>query len=76
MPGTAETTDYDPRYDRGQTVAGAKARYVDPDLDYDEQNLERDVARVLAEGDYPDRDDSSGLRALDEPLLGGTTVYK
>jgi hypothetical protein len=76
MSRTAETTDYDSRYDRGQTVAGAKARYVDPDLDYDGQDLERDIARVLAQGDYPDRDPSSGLRALDDPILEGATVHK
>lgn len=54
---TAETTDYDPRYDRAQTVEGAKARYVSDDLpDYGLDMLEADVARVLVEGDYPDRD--------------------
>ena len=73
MSKTAETTDYDPRYDRGQTVAGAKARYVDPNLDYDGQDLERDIARVLASGDYPDRERD---RALDVPIFEGATVYK
>lgn len=69
MARTAETTDYDPRYSRAQTVEGAKARYVSDDLpDYDEDDLERDVARVLDEGDYPDRD------GRDRPAFEGQVV--
>lgn len=46
MP-TAETTDYDPRYDRAQSIEGAKARYLDDVLEYDEADLERDLERLL-----------------------------
>jgi hypothetical protein len=51
----SETPDYDPRYDRAQTVAGAKARYADPNAPkYDLAALERDLERLLTEGDLPD----------------------
>lgn len=68
----SETTDYDPRYERAQTVEGAKARYVSDDLpDYDLDDLERDVARILDEGDHPDRS-----RAERVPILEGQVVSK
>ena len=50
----ADTSDYDPRFDRAQTVAGAKARYVNLDS-YSLANLESDVERILSEGEAPDR---------------------
>jgi len=62
----SDTPDYDPRTDRAQTVAGAKARYVDLDCQYSLADLERDVRRILTEGEYPDR----------QPILGGQTVYR
>lgn len=65
----SETPDYDPRYSRAQTVEGAKARYVAEDVDYSLLDLERDVARLLDEGDYPD-----GSRAETGPILGGQVV--
>lgn len=43
----ADTTEYDPRYERAQTVDGAKARYVTDDVDYDEDALEADLERLL-----------------------------
>jgi hypothetical protein len=52
---TAETPEYDPRYDRAQTVEGAKARYLSDDLpDYDLDAFEADVERLLEQGDHPD----------------------
>jgi len=62
----SETTDYDPRYDRAQSVEGAKARYVDDQLAYSLADMERDVARVLQEGANPDRQG--------RPILGGQEV--
>lgn len=84
---TAETTDYDPRFERAQTVEGAKARYVSDDLpDYGIDMLEADVARVLEQGENPDRRDRpprfEGQVVIgdggpeQEPLLGGTRVRK
>lgn len=55
----ATTPDYDPRYDRAQTVAGAKARYVQLD-GYTLAKLESDLERLLSGGENPDRN------ALDE----------
>jgi len=45
----ADTTDYDPRYERAQTVGGAKARYVSGDTEYDIGDLETDLDRLLGE---------------------------
>jgi len=64
---TAELSDtpgYDPRYDRAQTLDGAKARYVQLE-EYTLANFENDVERILTEGDHPD---SNG------PILEGQTV--
>lgn len=64
----AETSDFDPRYERAQTIDGAKARYVSDDFpDYGETMLEGDIDRLLREGEYPDKDD--------EPTLEGCTVH-
>ena len=50
-----ETPDYDPRFERAQTVEGAKARYVSDDSPgYGIVELERDIGRVLREGENPD----------------------
>ena len=87
MPQVAETTDYDPRFERAQTVEGAKARYVSDDLpDYGIDDLERDVGRVLEQGRNPDKRDrptfegqvviGDGGNPEKEPLLGGTRVRK
>lgn len=54
MSPIAETTAYDPRFDRAQTVDGATARYVAHDTDYDLKDFERDVARLLTGDSYPD----------------------
>jgi hypothetical protein len=62
----SDTPNYDPRTDRAQTVAGAKARYVDPDCQYSLADLEHDVRRILTEGEHPDR----------PPLLEGVTLYR
>lgn len=43
-----KTPDYDPRYSSAQSVKGAKARYVSDDVDYDEEDLEKDLTRLLA----------------------------
>jgi len=54
---TAELSDtpgYDPRYDRAQTLTGAKARYVQLD-EYTLANLDDDVERILREGENPDQ---------------------
>jgi len=48
-PTVADTTDYDPRYERAQTVDGAKARYVSDDTEYDIGDLEADLARLIPE---------------------------
>lgn len=50
---TADTPNYDPRYDRAQTVNGAKARYVELQ-DYTESDLESDLERLLTDGPNPD----------------------
>ncbi len=42
-----DTLDYDPRYDHAQSVEGAKARYMDSDLSYDESDLEEDLERLI-----------------------------
>lgn len=63
---TSKTTDYDPRYDRAQTVRGAKARYLSEDLEYDEAMLEADLERLLDSGENPDRYDPK----LTEPEMG------
>lgn len=36
----SETTDWDPRYDKAQSIEGAKSRYVELD-EYTEEDLER-----------------------------------
>jgi len=46
----SDTHNYDPRYDRAQTVEGAKARYVENDTGYDIGDLEADIMRILTEG--------------------------
>lgn len=43
----SETHDYDPRYERAQSVEGAQARYLNEDLDYDLDDLDRDLGRLL-----------------------------
>jgi len=64
---TAETTGYDPRYERAQTIEGAKARYVADDCPaYGIERLEADIERLLRGGDHPD--------GRDEPLLDGCSV--
>lgn len=55
------TTGYGPRYDRAQTVDGAKERYVDPDTDYMIEDFERDVERILAGSKNPDTPDRPTL---------------
>jgi len=55
MLGTADTPEYDPRYDRAQTVDGAQARYVSHETDYSLVQLEADIDRILRQGEYPDR---------------------
>jgi len=70
---TAETPEYDPRYDRAQTVEGAKARYLSDDLPgYGLDAFETDVERVLEQGDHPDR--TAEARATDSLLSGGERV--
>lgn len=71
MSRVLETTDYDPRYARAQTVEGAKARYVSDDLPgYGEAELEADLDRIIRfEGPNPDKP-----RAESEPILGGQVV--
>lgn len=67
MP-VSETTDYDPRFDRAQTVDGAQARYVSDDCpDYGEAMLEADLERLLSGGEYPDR--------ADRPSFDGQGMY-
>jgi hypothetical protein len=46
----AKTTEYDPRYNRAQTIEGAKARYVQVNK-YTLADLERDLERILREGE-------------------------
>lgn len=68
MARGADPPDYDPRYNRAQTVEGAKVRYVSDDLpDYGLDDLERDLTRVLEQGSYPDRE---------VPLFEGQEVIK
>lgn len=59
----SETTDYDPRYERAQTIEGAEARWLDQD-GYTEVDLERDIERLIETSEYPDRDrpDLTGQR--------------
>lgn len=54
MHRRATTSEYDLRFDRAQTVDGAKARYV-AIASYTLADLERDVGRILRRGEYPDR---------------------
>ena len=55
MAQVHETHDYDPRFERAQTIDGAKARYVADELpDYGLDALEADVDRLLRVGDGPD----------------------
>lgn len=63
----SETTDYDPRFERAQTVGGAKARYADHGGDYTLSDLERDVERLLETGEYPD--------AVETPQFAGQVVF-
>jgi len=63
---TAETHEYDPRYDRAQTTEGAKARYVKL-ADYTLADLEADVERILVCGEHPD--------APDVPVLEPCVMY-
>jgi hypothetical protein len=72
---TAQTTEYDPRYDCAQTLRGAKARYLSDDLsDYNLDAFERDVERVLEQGAYPDR--TARDRATNSLLSGGERVTR
>lgn len=41
-----ETSDFDPRYSRAQTIEGAKARYLNED-GYDLGDLEDDLDRLM-----------------------------
>jgi len=61
---TCQTPDYDPRYERAQTVDGAKARYVQTD-DYTESDLEADVERILTDGENPDKRDRPTIQTLE-----------
>jgi hypothetical protein len=71
---TADTPDYDPRFDRAQTIDGAKARYVADDLpEYDIQMLEADVDRILRGGENPDATARTDAREC--LLLGGERVF-
>lgn len=45
-PNICETTPYDPRYDRGQSIEDAKARYVHLE-DYTLADLECDLDRLI-----------------------------
>lgn len=55
---TSDTPDYDPRFDRAQTIDGAKARYVSDDLSgYGLEDMESDVLRILTDGENPDKRD-------------------
>lgn len=58
------TPEHDPRYERAQTIEGAKSKYVGED-EYEIDDLERDVLRILSEGEYPD-----------ERGYGTTTIQK
>jgi len=71
MGTPSETTDYDPRYDRAQTIEGAKARYVSED-GYGEEQLEADLERLLTESEHPDGREQP---IQDEPILDGQTVH-
>lgn len=50
-----KTHDYDPRYDKAQTIDGAAARFLDEELDYDSDDLERDLHEIIVEGREPSR---------------------
>lgn len=55
MARITETMYYDPRFDRAQTVEGAKARYISDNFpEYDEDMLEADLDRLLECGTYLD----------------------
>lgn len=60
----ATTHDYDPRYDRAQTIEGAKARYVAEELpEYSLKMLEADLERLLDDGAWSDRENvPEGIR--------------
>lgn len=84
MARTADTHDYDPRFNRAQTVAGAKARYVDPELDYTLDDMERDIGRLLSGGEWPDADatyqgepvpPTTNNPDRNRPQLEGQSVY-
>jgi hypothetical protein len=62
----SETPDHDPRFDRAQTISGAKSRYVNLDS-YTLAKFESDVERMLREGENPDKSET--------PLLEGQTVF-
>ena len=68
----SETTEYDPRYDRAQTIGGAKSRYISHDQEYTLSDLERDIGRILTEGENPDKTVEDEL--YDVALLGSTKV--
>jgi len=61
----SETPDYDPRAERAQTIDGAKARYVQQG-GYTLEDYERDVERLLIDGEYPDK----------PPMLEGQVVLR
>lgn len=68
----SETTDYDPRFDRAQTVEGAKARYVSHDLPgYDEDALEDDLERLFLDGMNPDKRDRPTIETQETIGDGG-----
>jgi len=68
MTRVSATTDYDPRYERAQTLNGAKARYVSDSVEYSLADFERDVERILIEGERPDR-------PRDRPLFEGQVIH-
>lgn len=71
MARIGTTPDYDPRYERAQTLEDAKARYVSHDLAwYDELALERDIERILRDGPYPDGRPVS----TDTPVFAGQRI--
>ena len=64
MSTTHETHDYDPRYERAQTIEGAKARYIQLE-NYNLNNLESDIERLLKEGEP-----EYSFQQLTEPEMG------
>jgi len=64
MVNKSKTQDYDPRYDRAQSISGAKARYVELD-GYDIADLEADIERIQEQGENPDKG----------PIFEGQKVY-